>query len=334
MENQKYPLISVIIPCYNYGLYLGACIDSIIAQTYQNWECLIIDDGSSDNSIEVAKQYSDTDFRVKFFMQKNAGPTVARNLGLKHCIGQYVQFLDADDLLQNKKFEIQLNIFLNNPLTDIVYSKAKYFALENPFQLYDHLDLKSVSELKSITGNGDVIITELLKGNIMVISAPLIKKTVFDIHGLFDETLYYNEDWELWTRLALANCTFLADDTDNTKPLIRVHNSYSKDNFNMFVYGLMVCLKINKHLHVRKYKKIMMPKIAYHQKMIDEKLLGYLKVDANIAIEKSNFVYNKTKLKRYDLYSRLFKCQSHSISKVLSLAICSALKLKNLIVYA
>ena len=78
----------------------------------------------------------------------------------------------------------------------------------------------------------------------------------------------------------------------------------------------------------------MMPKIAYHQKMIDEKLLGYLKVDANIAIEKSKFVYFKTKLKRYDLYSRLFKYMPYSYSKALSLVICSVLKLKNLIVYA
>jgi glycosyltransferase involved in cell wall biosynthesis len=315
-------------------MFLGACIDSLIAQTYKNWECIIIDDGSSDNSIEVAKQYSNTDFRVKLFTQKNAGPTVARNLGLKQCNGQYVQFLDADDLLQNQKFEIQLNIFSQNPSTDIVYSQAKYFASENSLQLYDHLDLKSVSELKSISGKGDVVITELLKGNIMVISAPLIKKTVFDTYGLFDEALYYNEDWELWTRLALANCTFLADDTVNTRPLIRVHNSYSKDNFNMFVYGLMVCLKINKDLHIRKYKKIMMPKIAYHQRMIDEKLLGYLKVDVNTAIEKAEFGYNKTKLKRYDFYSRLFKSKSYRFSKVVSLVICSTLKLKNLIAYA
>ncbi len=333
MENQHAPLISVIIPCYNYGKYLGACIDSLIAQTYQNWECIIVDDGSSDNSIEVAKQYSDTDIRVKYFTQKNAGPTVARNLGLKQCNGQYVQFLDADDLLQNQKFEIQLNIFSHNPSTDIVYSKAKYFASENTHQLFDHLDLKSVSELKAISRKGNVVITELLKGNIMVISAPLIKKMVFDTYGLFDEALYYNEDWELWTRLALSNCTFLADDTDNTRPLIRVHDSYSKDNFNMFVYGLMVCLKINKDLHIRKYKKIMMPKIAYHQRMIDEKLLEYLKVDENTAVEKAKFVYSKTKLKRYDLYSRLFKSQPHSFSKLVSLAICSTLKLKNLIVY-
>ena len=334
MENQQAPLISVIIPCYNYGLYLGACVDSLIAQTYQNWECLIIDDGSSDNSVAVAKQYSDADVRVKYFTQKNSGPTVARNLGLKHCNGHYVQFLDADDLLQNQKFEIQLTIFSQNPSTDIVYSQAKFFALDNSLQLYDHLDLKSDSELKAISGKGDVVITELLKGNFMVISAPLIKKTVFDTYGLFDETLYYNEDWELWTRLALANCTFLADDTQNTRPLIRVHNSYSKDNFNMFVYGLMVCLKINKHLHIRKYKKIMMPKIAYHQRMIDEKLLGYLKVDINTAIEKAKFVYDKTKLKRYNLYSSLFKSKSYSFSKIVSLVICSILKLKNIIVYA
>ncbi len=93
------PLISVIVPCYNYGDLLKDCIGSLFAQTYSNWECIIVDDGSTDNTRMVAEELVQKDKRISYFLQSNSGPTVARNYGLSVAKGEFIQFIDADDLM-------------------------------------------------------------------------------------------------------------------------------------------------------------------------------------------------------------------------------------------
>lgn len=91
-------LVSVITPCYNGQKYIAETIESVLAQTYEKWEMIIIDDGSKDNSLQIIEKYADKDNRIKFFKQKNAGSSVARNTGITHAKGQYIALLDADDL--------------------------------------------------------------------------------------------------------------------------------------------------------------------------------------------------------------------------------------------
>lgn len=102
------PVVSVIVPCYNQAAFLPKCIDSILAQTFESWECIIVNDGSSDNTREVAIEYASRDIRIIYLEQKNQGLSGARNAGLNHISGQYVQFLDADDWLDKEKFKIQV----------------------------------------------------------------------------------------------------------------------------------------------------------------------------------------------------------------------------------
>ena len=92
-------LISIIVPVYKVEKYLRRCIDSILAQTYQNIEVLLIDDGSPDNSGEICDEYAERDSRVRVFHKPNGGVSSARNLGLKEAKGQYIGFVDADDRL-------------------------------------------------------------------------------------------------------------------------------------------------------------------------------------------------------------------------------------------
>ena len=101
--DQDRPLISIIIPCYNYALYLPESIGSIVDQTYSNWECIVIDDGSTDNSKEVVERICAQDKRVKYVLQSNLGPTVARNHGVRLAKGEFIQFLDADDIISPVK---------------------------------------------------------------------------------------------------------------------------------------------------------------------------------------------------------------------------------------
>ena len=102
MENK---LISIIVPIYNVEKYLRQCLDSILNQTYQNFECLLINDGSPDNSADICREYAVKDSRFKYFEKENGGVSSARNFGIKNSIGDYVTFVDPDDWLDSYYLE-------------------------------------------------------------------------------------------------------------------------------------------------------------------------------------------------------------------------------------
>jgi glycosyltransferase involved in cell wall biosynthesis len=334
MESVEQPLISVIIPCYNYGKFLKDCIGSLLAQTYSNWECIIVDDGSTDNSKEEAKELVAKDSRINYFLQSNSGPAAARNLGLSVAKGSLIQFLDADDLIENRKFEKQTAVLNRHPDCDIVYSGVQYFASANPSKLFDSLDLKSGPWMKNSSGSGELMIKELLNGNIMVINSPLIRRSLFEKYGSFNNALHFNEDWELWARFAIGNAEFYFDGSSDTHALVRVHESYSKDVFKMYVYGLKASLMLNEKVHGRQFKKIMIPKIKYHERMLDEKLLSILSVNKIEAVSRALQVYDLTKVSRYLIYSKLFNYFPFWFCYLYSKFIVSINKLKNVIIYA
>lgn len=112
--------ISVIVPAYNAGLYLKQCVDSVLNQTYEDFEVIIIDDGSIDNTLEIARKLAEKDSRVKLVHQENKGLATARNSGLEKMKGDYVFFLDADDWIENICFEEIIEELINSK-SDIVY---------------------------------------------------------------------------------------------------------------------------------------------------------------------------------------------------------------------
>lgn len=98
--------ISVIVPVYNSESYIDRCIKSIINQKYSDWELLVVDDGSTDNSLQILKKYEKIDTRINVYAQKNKGPGSARNLGLRYATGEYVVFVDSDDYIEDNYFEL------------------------------------------------------------------------------------------------------------------------------------------------------------------------------------------------------------------------------------
>jgi glycosyltransferase involved in cell wall biosynthesis len=334
MEEQ--PLISVIIPSYNYEAFLPDCVESLIAQSYSNWECIIVDDNSKDNTKEVAEALVKKDSRVHYYYRpQNAGPALARNFGLEKAKGAFIQFLDADDLVESGKFEKQLQVFHNDPSCDIVYSGVKYFRSGKPEQLFDDITLEgSKPWMKKLSGQGRELIKALLNGNIMVISSPLVKRSLFEKHGTMDPALYYNEDWELWARFAMKNAKFRYDESVGTQALIRVHDSYSKDNFKMYVYGLLACLKMLNELQERAYRKIMVPKITYHTRILDEKLMSTLRKNKKEALELTELIYKLTNIRRYSFYRKLFGFLPVGFCFAISRIIFLFQKLKNTVIYA
>lgn len=330
----KLPVISVVIPAFNYAAYLPYSIGSIQTQTFSDWECIVIDDGSTDNTEEVMDGLMKKDPRIKYVRQPNSGPTVARNLGVSLAKGRFIQFLDADDLLESNKFEKQLAIMSKSQQTDIVYGPAKYFDTNNPATLFYDLELKATKTWMSmISGSGEFLIKTLLKSNIMVISSPLMRRELFDKFGSMDESLFFNEDWDLWLKFALKGAVFQYDGQEKTSVLVRVHRSYSKDNFRMFVYGLKVCLKYLEQLNSYSFKKILCPKINYHTKIIDQRIIDTLQNDKEKAIRMCELVYTLTGLKRYNSYRKLFISKPFWFCKLYAKMNAIVAKLKGLIIY-
>lgn len=102
------PLVSIIVPCYNQGQYLGEALESVSNQTLSNWECLIVDDGSVDNTAAIAKTFTDKDPRFIYLFKENGGVSSTRNFGIEAAKGAFIQFLDSDDILDKTKLELSL----------------------------------------------------------------------------------------------------------------------------------------------------------------------------------------------------------------------------------
>lgn len=135
-NNSAGPLLSIITPVYNTEKFLDLCITSIIEQEYQNWELLLINDGSTDRSLEICQRYAEQDSRIRVFSQENAGQSVARNVGLDHMRGELVVFMDSDDAIIPSTYACAIELLLKTPSCDQVqfpahwnYTSPKYFLI-------------------------------------------------------------------------------------------------------------------------------------------------------------------------------------------------------------
>lgn len=195
--------VSAIIPNYNYGRFVGAAIESVLAQTYPCHEIIVVDDGSTDDSLEIISRYQKDG--VKVVRQQNRGVGAARNAGVKNSSGELVAFLDADDMWLPQKIERQLERLLSDPEFGFISCGMREFdATGSTIRVYDEgkegwcadeiLLIKAV-----IAGPG---------------SSGLLWRSVFDRAGGFDETkeMHPSEDWEFGYRLAkVAKIAFIPD---------------------------------------------------------------------------------------------------------------------------
>ena len=119
---KKAPLVSIVVPTFNAGKFIDDTIHSVLGQTYENWELIVVDDGSSDNTLEVLRRFKSDKIRV-ISMKRNGGAAKARNRGISACTGRYICFLDADDLWQPSKLERQVEFMKEK---DCAFSFASY----------------------------------------------------------------------------------------------------------------------------------------------------------------------------------------------------------------
>ena len=124
-DNQ--PLVSIIMPVYNCEKYISEAIESVLSQSYQNWELLIVDDGSTDHSPEIIDRYAQKDVRIQSFHNKNEGVSAARNFALSKISGELVTFIDSDDVYHPDRLQRMASVFENHPACDIVFSRHTAF---------------------------------------------------------------------------------------------------------------------------------------------------------------------------------------------------------------
>lgn len=228
-------MISVIIPCYNYGHLITDTIQSILQQTWTDLEVIVIDDGSTDNTEHVVKACIEKDSRILYYKYPNTGLGATRNRGLEKASGNYVQFLDADDLIEKRKFEIQLKLFADNPGTDVVYGSVRYFS-KDPYDPADRLLTywgPDEEWMPKLTGKGSDLLPQVLKGNFSHLSSPLFTKAMVDKVGLFDNEISAVADYHFLLRNAVADAYFLYHDTPETYSLVRWHPDNMSKNLNL-----------------------------------------------------------------------------------------------------
>jgi glycosyltransferase involved in cell wall biosynthesis len=244
------PTVSVIIPTYNYSMFLRDAIRSVQEQTLSDWECIVVDDGSTDDTREIVEAVSAGDPRVRYFYQENKGLSAARNKGSRESIGDFLQFLDSDDLIERRKLELQAGYLIGHPDVDIVYSDARYFATERPSERLYSKDGRNRAWMSKASGRGREILPHLIRCNLMVVSSPLIRRKVIETCGLFDESLRAHEDWDYWIRCALNDVNFAYLDHPETFTLIRYHvASMSMDPFLMLRTNREILRKLEAFLN-------------------------------------------------------------------------------------
>lgn len=191
-------LFSVIIPVYKVEKYIAATVQSVLAQTYSNFEIIIVDDGSPDRSIQICQQFRDK--RIKIIRQPNRGVCAARNTGINNAQGDYIAFLDGDDLWVPEKLEKHLEHLENSPNVGLSFSRSAFIdEAGKPLGIYQMPKLTNIIPPVILCRN------PIGNGSSPVIRREVLAEIKFNNNCYFDEELHNFEDVECWLRIALKS---------------------------------------------------------------------------------------------------------------------------------
>ncbi|MBU0625181.1 glycosyltransferase family 2 protein [Patescibacteria group bacterium] len=255
--NESKIIVTVVIPVYNRPIFIRRAIDSVIAQTYKNWELIIVDDCSTDNTVEVIRSYLNKNERISLIcLEKNRGVSNARNIGIEKASGEYIAFLDSDDEWFPDKLTKQVRLFQQDKTEQVGFVGCNRIILVT----------KTGQEHRSRLILQDNTLRMFLSRCFVVPSGVVVKKKVFTKVGLFDINLDYSEDWDMWIRIAEKFSFALIDE-----PL-----------FKYYEHGGNACsdpAKLNKresdtHLVLRKHERLYMS--DYKLQSERERYLGHI----------------------------------------------------------
>lgn len=259
--------VSVIIPLYNADKYIERTLKSVLNQTYQNLEVIIVDDESPDNSVQVCQKF--TDPRIRIVHQKNRGLAGSRNTGIRHASGEYLAFMDADDIWLPEKLEKHIAHLESNSEVGVSFSRSAFIdENDKPLGIYQITKLKDITPLdilcRSPIGNG---------------SAAVFKKAVFEdikfqdnLYGYvedyyFDDTFKLSEDIECWVRIAITtNWKFAGLAQPLT--LYRVHSQGLSTNLKVMLNTREDLFNKTAAYAPEQMARWVKPARAYHQRYV------------------------------------------------------------------
>ena len=230
MKSEK---ISVVMPAYNAEQFIDDALDSVLAQTYQNFEIIIVNDGSSDRTGEVVKSYIDKDNRIKLLNQKHSGTACARNLGINNAKGSLIAFLDADDVWHPDKLTKQIAFMYKESGSLVKFVSCLALIIDD----------KNISQglISGRVLEGNCYRKMLEEGGISGGSIVLVRKECLDEVGGFDSLLEPYEDWDMWIRLTRS---FKIATVPEILVGYRRSNSCSSRNYKRLMHsGRLVLMK-------------------------------------------------------------------------------------------
>lgn len=244
-------LISIIIPVYNQEKFLAETLNSVVNQSYSNWECILVNDGSIDNSVEVINKFVVQDNRFHFINSENRGVSHARNLALMQIKGDFIMFLDGDDLIHPEKLQKNIISFQKNEKFDILFNHTNYFENNIDNSLYDILldsDLLNFNDLLLYWGEKIII----------PIHSAIIKKQLFE--GIeFNTELTAQEDWLVWLRLFQKKPKVMV--LNEVLSYYRKHNSSRTQTVSLREDHFKALLIFEKYIGPEYHKKLLVHQI-------------------------------------------------------------------------
>lgn len=225
--------ISVIMPVYNAEKFIKDSIESILNQTYKNFEFIIVNDGSIDSSLKIIKEYKEKDNRIKIIDQKNEGVSRSRNNAIKKSTGIYIAFIDADDVWENNKIERQIQEFKKDEKLKICGTKAKIINEDNTEtgEVFDYPPLE----------NKKIKYSSIYK-NPFITSSIMIKKDILNTNNLFNKKMNFCEDYEFITKYIYKN---KSKNIDEYLIKYRIHkNSSSRKTFLRKIKMKIIAMKV------------------------------------------------------------------------------------------
>jgi glycosyltransferase involved in cell wall biosynthesis len=224
------PEVSIIIPTYNHAALLGEALESVFSQTHRNYEIIVVDDGSTDDTATILQPLIEQDV-IRYFRQPKQGVSAARNRGISEAKGLYIAFLDSDDLFEPMKLDIQVKYLQDHPEVGLVHSGFTKF--DNAGRDLGYRDPSWFS---------GVIYPQILFywTTLIAIDTVIVPKKVFDSVGLFNTTLSMGEDLDLWRRIARK---YPFGFINKSLARVRVHTGNTSGDKLRATYGLLMYLE-------------------------------------------------------------------------------------------
>lgn len=251
------PKVSVIMPAYNTAQFIAETLDSVLAQTYSNFEAIVINDGSPDTE-QMEREIAAYRHRIVYIKQKNGRAAGARNTGIRHSSGEYLAFLDSDDCLLPEALAVQMQRFEDDPTLDMVYGDARHF---------DDSAGLGKAYMKGCPSNGPVTFESLVneETQVCIVGAAIRKEMILKI-GLFDESLRRCDDYDMWLRVAYAGGKISYHRAMLGKHRADRAGSLGTSALGMVEAAMEILSALERNLHLsREQRALIKRRVAFHQ---------------------------------------------------------------------